>query len=47
LLARIYGQWVSNCTTTLWQGFRGLRGGDSLAKLLRRHQSQQRHKTSA
>lgn len=28
--------------SALWQGLRGLRGGDSLAKLLRRHQSQQR-----
>jgi hypothetical protein len=26
--------------SALWQGLRGLRGGDSLAKLLRRHRSQ-------
>jgi hypothetical protein len=28
--------------SALWQGLRGLRGGDSLAKLLRRHRSQLR-----
>jgi hypothetical protein len=33
--------------SALWQGCRGLHGGDSLAKLLRRHRRGQRRKTSA